>query len=652
MASFTDTGSTRGPADVGRVATRRMDAGGDVSESRDGRRDLPGRMGRFVVLETLGEGGMGQVLAAYDPVLDRRVALKRLRSAGDDAGLARLRREARAMARLSHPGVVAVHDVLEVDGDVLVAMEYVEGQTLREWLGDGERPWTAVVKAMGEAGEGLAAAHAAGLVHRDFKPDNVLVGEDQRVQVTDFGLAIMMAEAEIPSTLSRPAVAESGLTQTGALLGTPRYMAPEQFRGEPADARSDQFSFCVSLYQALYGQDPFEGKTLAALEHAVLEDEPHSPPSDRGVPGWLGTVVLRGLARDPAARWPSMRALVAELSRERRRGRWLSAAGAGLLLASAGTWWSLAGTEDQRCTGAPRELAPLWSEPRQQRLRAVMQETALPGAEATWTVVQRGVQAWADDWQSGYTDACQAHLRGEQSDRVLDRRMACLDRQRRSVGAALRVLEQPDARVLRRAPRAVGELPVPSDCTQVERLAAVESWFEDPALAGRRDDLRDRLAKLAAEATWAGRFKDAIAGYGAMLDALDPIPAPALRAELLYQRGSARSVSDSIDAAKADLLAAYAQAERARVDPLKARIAADLVELVPRRGLALPDVDAWAALALAIVERAEPNGGAHGHVLSALAKLRHHQGRYEDALALARPRRICTPRPAGPCTPA
>ncbi len=634
MVAPPDFGKTRSVVDVGRAATRRLGTPAEPSAPDGSVRDLPGRMGRFVVLETLGEGGMGQVLAAYDPVLDRRVALKRLRRARDEAGRARLRREARAMARLAHPAVVAVHDVLELDGDVLVAMEYVQGQTLRGWLEQQPRSWQTVVDMLCAAGRGLAAAHAAGLVHRDFKPDNVLVGQDDRVQVTDFGLAITVAEAETPQPGPRPVELEGTLTRTGALLGTPRYMAPEQFAGEPADARSDQFAFCVTLYQALYDRDPFEGETLAAREIAVLEGQPRPPGGDRRVPGWLGQAVLRGLSRDPADRWTSMQALLAELSRERRRGRWLGGAGAVLAVAGLG-WWSIA-TDEQRCTGAEQELASLWNEPRQQALQTAMIETQLPGAEDAWAVVHRGLDGWANRWRAGYTDACEAHARGEQSDHVLDQRMTCLQRQRRTVSAALRVLEHPDAEVLRRAPRAVGELPAARRCAQVDALSDQQAAFEDPALVGREDSMRDRMAELRAEVAWAGRFAEAVRGYDGLLDELADIPAPALRAELLYERGSSRSVEDTLDAAKADLLAAYAQAERAPVDGLKARIAAELIDLVPRRGLSLPDVDAWAQVALAIVERADPGGGAHGHVLSVLAKLRNHQGRHEEGLRLAR----------------
>src|SRR3954470_18376849 len=240
-------------------------------------------VGRYVVLERIGSGGMGVVYAAYDPELDRKVALKLFRP--DRAGAAgeaalRLPREGQVRARLSGPHVVAVYDAGTFGDQVFVAMELMEGRTLRQWLGEGKRGWREIVDVFVAAGRGLAAAHAAGLVHRDFKPDNVLLGTDGRVKVADFGLAAALGagEEDLPAAtranmaraqleLSRSPM--SPLTRTGAVLGTPMFMAPEQHLGERADDRSDQFSFSVALYRALYGDWPFAGKTAVALADAV-----------------------------------------------------------------------------------------------------------------------------------------------------------------------------------------------------------------------------------------------------------------------------------------------------------------------------------------------------------------------------------------------
>jgi WD40 repeat protein/predicted Ser/Thr protein kinase len=291
----------------------------------------PIKIGRFTIVRELGAGGMGVVYVAYDEQLDRRVAVKLLRRSDTDTqGKARLEREAQAMARLSHPNVVTVHEVGMHQEQVFVAMEFVDGGDLRGWLKAKQRTWQEIVAAFRQAGEGLAAAHAAGIVHRDFKPDNVLVGNDGRVRVADFGLAHahdenLEGEREISITSS--ARLDQSITRTGALMGTPAYMAPEQYASTRTDARTDQFAFCVALWEGLYGRRPFSGTTLAALSTAIADgviDEP--PPSELEVPAWLRVALVRGLSPKPNDRWPSMRALLDVLGndpqlRRRRRAR-------------------------------------------------------------------------------------------------------------------------------------------------------------------------------------------------------------------------------------------------------------------------------------------------------------------------------------------
>ncbi|EDM78799.1 Peptidase C14, caspase catalytic subunit p20 [Plesiocystis pacifica SIR-1] len=304
----------------------------------------PIRIGRFIVVRELGAGGMGVVYLAYDEELDRRVAVKLLRrDHGDAEAQARLQREAQAMARLNSPHVVTVHEVGTHEGQVFVAMEYVKGYSLRGWLRDNPKRDQAELMALFfGAGEGLAAAHEAGIVHRDFKPDNVLVGEDGRVRVADFGLAHALelsSEAEQTSSIAhvvqerRAGVSASNLdtplTKTGAIMGTPAYMAPEQFAGEPTDERTDQFAFCVALWEGLYGRRPYAGLGLADLIVAVNHRRITEPPPERAreVPSWLRERVLRGLSPDPADRWPSMRALLDALANDpiARRRRLLEA---------------------------------------------------------------------------------------------------------------------------------------------------------------------------------------------------------------------------------------------------------------------------------------------------------------------------------------
>ena len=277
------------------------------------------RVGRFTIVRPLGEGGMGTVSVAYDEELDRKVALKMIRGRYADSAELRERflREARALARLSHPNVVTIYEVGEDLGAPFLAMELVEGVDLRTWLRSGERSRAAITRVMIEAGRGLAAAHAAGIVHRDFKPDNVMVGDDGRVRVMDFGLA---RSAFAPDDgIGRIEVGRDGVSRHRP-IGTPAYMAPEQLAGRRAEARSDQFACCVTLYEALYRERPFPGRTPAELAYHVMRGERRPRPRTTTVPAWLHQAINRGLALVGAARWPSMDSLADTLDRGLREG--------------------------------------------------------------------------------------------------------------------------------------------------------------------------------------------------------------------------------------------------------------------------------------------------------------------------------------------
>jgi serine/threonine protein kinase len=281
--------------------------------------DLPSRqIGRFTVLGLVGRGELGEVYAAYDPELDRRVALKVLVHADDRSGLARLRREAMAMARLSHPNVARVFDVGSIDSRLFIAMEFIRGQTLRAWLAEQPRTWRDVREVFLAAGHGLAAAHREGIIHRDFKPDNVLIDEEGRARVVDFGLAIPTDESvRTADQAERTATPEPDLV----IGGTPAYMAPEQHIGCPPDARADQYSFCVALFEALYGRRPFVGRTWQTLSPQVLRGSLETLAGARRVPPHLRRVVLRGLSSLPGRRYPDMDVLLAELAHEPRPSR-------------------------------------------------------------------------------------------------------------------------------------------------------------------------------------------------------------------------------------------------------------------------------------------------------------------------------------------
>ncbi|HEX4406216.1 MAG TPA: serine/threonine-protein kinase, partial [Polyangia bacterium] len=338
--------------------------------ARDSALSRGATIGRYVVLALVGRGGMGEVYAAYDPELDRKIALKILHGGGEDeAGRARMLREAKAIARLSHPNVVVVHDAGTIAERVFIAMEFVEGRTLAAWLKEKPRHWREVRDVFLVAGQGLAAAHAAGLVHRDFKPQNVMVGQDGKVRVMDFGLALASTDsagAGDPRQLdvSEPPRGTSvALTRTGTLMGTPAYMAPEQFLAEAADARTDQFSYCVALHEALYGERPFAGSSLTEIAFAVSRGVLVEPAQRNRAPVWLRRLVARGLQPEPARRWATMNELLAVLARDpaRTRRRWLAAAGVLMLLVAALVVQHLmARSQVALCRGAPAELATAW----------------------------------------------------------------------------------------------------------------------------------------------------------------------------------------------------------------------------------------------------------------------------------------------------
>ncbi len=312
------------------------------------------RVGRYEILNRLGAGAMGTVYAANDPALDRKIALKLIRAkvAGPELE-ERLLREAKAMARLSHPDVIAVYDAGR-DGDRLfIAMELVEGGTLREWLAERRRSWREILAVYLHAGRGLAQAHALGLIHRDFKPDNVLVGNDGRVRVTDFGLArsVEHGDEAPPVEVDRIRIAfdrtsPAPLTRTGALVGTPAYMAPEQFAGGAADARSDVYAFCVALYEALYGDRPFGGVTLGEHRAEKVRGALRTSASDRAVPARLRRVLAVGLRPKPEQRYATMEEALAALGRAGRwplpaswgARTWVLAGSVALAVVSGGEW--------------------------------------------------------------------------------------------------------------------------------------------------------------------------------------------------------------------------------------------------------------------------------------------------------------------------
>ena len=355
----------------------------------------PERFGRYVVLDTLGKGGMGTVLRAFDLELDRPVAIKVLHGHLGKKHTTRLKREAQAMAKLSHPNVVQVYEVAEVDGQTFVAMELVKGRTPTQWAEQEPRPdWRACVRLFLQLGEGLAVAHSRGLIHRDFKPGNAIVDDEGRARVLDFGLArqddeetrelsIRIKRAKTDRQQTVPP--DLSLTKTGAVLGTPGYMPLEQMYGQEADARSDQFSFCVSLYEALYGERPYEGGTLMALMAAMQAGMVRPAPKGTTVPAALRKVLLRGLAVDPAERWPSMHELLFELERLVLPRRWRGIAGAGVAVAAIA---GVVAIQQSAVIHAQEEQLTV-KEARLQRQLADLQREKLRAEQTAWVANYR-----------------------------------------------------------------------------------------------------------------------------------------------------------------------------------------------------------------------------------------------------------------------
>ncbi len=569
---------------------------------------VAGRVDRFLLLEKLGEGGMGAVYAAYDSLLDRKVAMKVVRPdrrghAGGVSARDRLLREAQAMARLSHPNVVAVLEVGELGDDVYLALELVEGSTMKAWLRAARRPWRQIVAAFVAAGRGLAAAHAAGLVHRDFKPDNVLIGTDGRIRVADFGVVSMShGQRESSSQLSQdsepepaddPGAVGDPFTFTGMRVGTPAYMAPEQYAAGSIDARADQFSFCVALWEALYGERPFAPLTQTMTAES-FRDRPVRPPRpDPDVPAWIEPLLRRGLSADAAARWPSMEPLIAELARDRlqARRRLLAMAGIGAMVAVTAALAFAGWTRDRAaptppCRDEGRHLAGVWDPARASALERSFQATGAPTADSVVARVRDHLDGWSKDWVAMRTEACAAtRIHGDQSEALLDARMRCLDRRLARVGALVTELAAVEREGLGRAVEIAVDLPPLDACADPEQLTAAAPPPDDPAVRARVDVIERELERITAI--------ERTGHYPAALAALVPVVADATAAghvptlaEALSIRGRLEAQTGAIDAAAATLREASALAARVHADDVVADVLIELVWVLSDQGKA------------------------------------------------------------------
>jgi eukaryotic-like serine/threonine-protein kinase len=607
-------------------------------------------VGRYQVLARVGAGGMGVVYAAFDPELERKVALKLLRPdlGGGESQRpfeTRLRREAQAMAKLAHPNVVAVHDVGCLGGRVFVAMEFIEGPTLGRWLRQAPRSRKLVLEAFTAAGRGLAAAHAAGLVHRDFKPENVLVGADGRVRVVDFGLARRPARAEAAGEAGEalrhsgggagagaggPApVRDSLVTAAGLVLGTPAYMAPEQHGGREADAKSDQFAFSVALYEALYGERPFAGRTPAELKAEVEAGRVRPPPRGARVPGWLRRALLRGLSRSPEGRFASMGALLEALENDPwRRAR--RAAPALALLTGAVLFWARPRVEPP-CRGSEQHLVGVWDDARRAAVFAALRGTGAPFAEVAVREVGKGLDRYASGWVAQHVEACEAtRVRGEQTEELLGLRMACLAERRRELRALSDRLLEVDARGAQQAVQATSDLTELDGCADARALSSPVRPPKDAATRAEVEAARELLAEARA-LELAGRYTEGLGKARALGERAAALRYRPLEAEAFLMLGElADRAGDYTEAGRALEQAAWA-AEAGRHDEVAVRAATSLLRVRGVRQAHYEEVESLTRRTEALLERLGASRELEGRFRLEVGRVQVERNRFADA---------------------
>ena len=601
---------------------------------------------RYVVLDHVGEGGMGVVYVAYDPDLDRKVAVKLLHRVGDSAAAqavarARMLREAQSLAKLSHPNVVTIHDVGTLGEQAWIAMEFVEGQTLSVWLRGAPRPWAEVLDVLLAAGDGVAAAHAAGVLHRDLKPDNIMVDDDGRARVMDFGLA-RGHEADVGSdphggSVSSPTMLRIDVTRAGAIIGTPAYMAPEQLAGGNATPASDQFSFCVTLWEALYGTRPFTGTTLHEQLAMMLDAPPQR--GDRRVPTWLRRVLERGLSRRADARHPRMAALLDALRTGRQRatrrrilGVAVGVAAIGLGVAGLGQWRQRAALAE--CDAAADRMASQWPGRADEIL-----DTLTRGRLAFAAATAERLPPWFDRFASRWADATREVCVATAIDRTLDAEQsttarACLDTHAIAFEVLLDSLAEGSTVAARTAVRAAANLADPSTCTDVRAMAR-SRWAHD--VDDRRvAELRQRLARADAIAA-VGRPADALEIDDAVATETVALGLAALGAEAALARGRHLSELDRLPEAEAALGQAYFDALRLGDDATAARAALWQVRTVGNRLGRHDEGLMWGLHAAAVLERSGTESPLDRATLDAqIAAVLREKGELDRAVALDR----------------
>ncbi len=585
---------------------------GDAPDATAGRIGRGQAIDRYVVLDRVGSGGMGVVYAAYDPDLDRKVAVKVLHRVGTGEAAqavarARMLREAQSLAKLSHPNVVTIHDVGTFAERAWIAMEFVDGRTLSEWSRAEVRPPTAVLDVMLAVGDGVAAAHAAGILHRDLKPDNIMVGDDGRVRVMDFGLARGRASESTPepgtAAISNSALFELDVTRAGALIGTPAYMAPEQLAGAAATPVSDQFSYCVTLWEALYGARPFGGDTVHQQLATMLDSPPR--PGPRRVPAWLRRIVARGLARQPAARHADIGGLLAALrsGQQRAQRRTLASVGLGVAVLGLGAWGIERWREQtalEQCALDATAIATQWPG-RRDELDGALARSGLVFAVATAERLPPWLDAFAAQWTDAARTTCVAAHRDPIGGGALGSHAgACLDTHAVSLEALLDSLATGTPTAVRGAVRAAANLPDPTDCT--DALATGELPWSGAADGRRVAELRARITRADATAALA-HVTEALAMDDGIVAESVALGWPPLVAEAKLARARHLSEDDRLAEAEAALRETYFAAMRSGSDRIASLAAMWLVRTVGRRLGRHDEGILWGEHARAVLER-------------------------------------------------
>ncbi len=637
--------------------SRSDDWGGTTGRPHNVIREPGSRVAHYIVLEQLGLGGMGVVYAAYDPKLDRKVALKVLRSEGHDetAAVARLRlvSEGRALARVSHPNVVAVYDVGTVQEEVYVAMELVEGTTLGQWRKARARPWTEVAEMFVQIALGLIAVHDASLVHRDVKPDNILIDREDRPKVTDFGLA--RPERDAPESLRQQeqrlveadiAVERLQLTQTGARLGTPAYMACEQLNGGDASPQSDQFAFCVTLWETLYGERPFAGGSWVSLVLAVTEGqirEPPTPPSGRPVPAWLRRVLERGLSPEPRDRWPNMRELANALKAgdpQRVRRRWWMGAAtlavAGSLTAGAG--WQRSqerAAAEAACEHDARKVDTVWTPQARAQLRSNYGRSKIDDAMAIEAGVESIFDTFSDAWAQERGEVCLAALDPTPVP-MLERRLDCLDQGLDTLSSLVDTFSDAGDVIISRSRRTAEGLVDLERCSDLPRLERMPALPED---AEARIAVReiDRQLSQTLVHEHLGHYEEGLRRSEQSLEAARATEHQPVIAVALYRVAVFQEKLGNYEAAVEHWAASFREASLCGNDDLAAQAAGALAFA---EGVQQGRTDTgirWSEFAGILIERLDKtNTLDEARRLDTLAVLTEDRGRFDEAVALHR----------------